>query len=447
MIADDFVLPHNADFERAILGSILIADVVNNNNVIMEEIVGILHDYHFYINSHQIIYRAIVNLHKSNELVNIITIQHYLENEKQLENIGGIAFIAGLVDGAIKLSDIHYYVKKLDEFWKTREIIFTGNDMVKNALSGKYTFDELLTQTENDIYSLSNKNVKKGFSNSFDILTKQLDFTVEVANNPGLIKGISTGFYKIDKLTGGLQNGDLIFIAGRPSTGKTSFGVEIIKNAALNSNIKAAFFSLEMTEEAIINRLLSSEARVNSNRIRDGKLTHEEWFRLIKAYETLSKAKIFIDDTSDISIAEISTKCKKLKRKKGLDLVLIDYAQLIRPPKGKTSVEQEISSISKGLKTLAKELNVPVLALSQLSRASEIRTDHRPQLSDLRGSGSTEQDADIVMFVYREETYSRTDENKGIAEIIIAKQRNGAVGTVELAFIKEFTSFGNLLKY
>jgi len=447
MIADDFVLPHNADFERAILGSILIADVVNNNNVIMEEIVGILHDYHFYINSHQIIYRAIVNLHKSNELVNIITIQHYLENEKQLENIGGIAFIAGLVDGAIKLSDIHYYVKKLDEFWKTREIIFTGNDMVKNALSGKYTFDELLTQTENDIYSLSNKNVKKGFSNSFDILSKQLDFTVEVANNPGLIKGISTGFYKIDKLTGGLQNGDLIFIAGRPSTGKTSFGVEIIKNAALNSNIKAAFFSLEMTEEAIINRLLSSEARVNSNRIRDGKLTHEEWFRLIKAYETLSKAKIFIDDTSDISIAEISTKCKKLKRKKGLDLVLIDYAQLIRPPKGKTSVEQEISSISKGLKTLAKELNVPVLALSQLSRASEIRTDHRPQLSDLRGSGSTEQDADIVMFVYREETYSRTDENKGIAEIIIAKQRNGAVGTVELAFIKEFTSFGNLLKY
>ena len=447
MIADDFVLPHNADFERAILGSILIADVVNNNNVIMEEIVGILHDYHFYINSHQIIYRAIVNLHKSNELVNIITIQHYLENEKQLENIGGIAFIAGLVDGAIKLSDIHYYVKKLDEFWKTREIIFTGNDMVKNALSGKYTFDELLTQTENDIYSLSNKKVKKGFSNSFDILTKQLDFTVEVANNPGLIKGISTGFYKIDKLTGGLQNGDLIFIAGRPSTGKTSFGVEIIKNAALNSNIKAAFFSLEMTEEAIINRLLSSEARVNSNRIRDGKLTHEEWFRLIKAYETLSKAKIFIDDTSDISIAEISTKCKKLKRKKGLDLVLIDYAQLIRPPKGKTSVEQEISSISKGLKTLAKELNVPVLALSQLSRASEIRTDHRPQLSDLRGSGSTEQDADIVMFVYREETYSRTDENKGIAEIIIAKQRNGAVGTVELAFIKEFTSFGNLLKY
>jgi len=359
--------------------------------------------------------------------------------------VGGPAYISSLIDGVPKSANVEYYARIVKEKAILRGLIDSGNRIINLCYQGEGSAEDLLDEAQKQIFSIAEGNMRTGFTPVRDVAAPTLAYIDRLAERKELITGIPTGFERLDELTSGLQNNDLIVLAARPSMGKTALALNIAQHVATRAGRTVGVFSLEMSKEQLFLRMLCAQARVDAHRLRTGRLGKEEWTRLTLAFGELTEAKIFIDDTPGLSIFEMRAKSRRLKAERGLDLLIVDYLQLMR---GRTRYEnrtQEVSDISRSLKGLAKELNLPLIALSQLSRAPEQRGgEHKPQLSDLRESGAIEQDADVVMFIYREEVYKPTEENQGMAKLLIEKQRNGPTGAVDLAFIREFTKFENL---
>jgi replicative DNA helicase len=433
-------LPHSADAERAILGAILL------DNSFVNQAIELLRPDDFYVRAHQHVFRAMINLSERGSEINPILLGEELRREGVLEQVGGVAFISELTYGLPHFANVAAYAKVVKDKSVLRQLVKVANKVTSEALEEEDEAEVILDHAEQMIFALADERTRQGFSHIKPVADHLLEKVQEMAGRPVMLTGLTSGFNDLDQKTSGLQPSDLIIIAARPSMGKTAFCLNVAQNAAIKAGAVVGIFSLEMSKESLVMRMLSSEARVDAHRFRTGYLSRDEWARLAGALGTLADAKIFVDDTPGISVLEMRAKARRLAaEQKRLDLIVVDYLQLMSGGGRRTeSRQQEVSQISRELKGLAKELNVPLIALSQLSRAAETRTDHRPQLSDLRESGAIEQDADVVGFIYREEYYNSTDENSNKAEIIIAKQRNGPTGTVDLAFIKEFTRFEDM---
>jgi replicative DNA helicase len=435
-------LPANVEAERSILGAILL------DNHAYNEAAEHLHPEDFSLDSHRRIYARVVDLMESSRPVDLITLIEELDRHKELQAIGDVGYISSLLDGVPDRPSIEHYVKIVRDKALLRGLIHAANAAISRAADQSDTAEEILNDAEAAIFQLSEKRIGRGFLGIQEIVKESFGSVDALLQRGQRITGLATHYTDLDEMTSGLQKADLIILAARPSMGKTSFAMNIAENAAIEDKKTVAMFSLEMSREALLLRLLCSRARVDSHKMRTGSLWREDMNKVVHAMEELAHAPIFIDDTPGISLTEMRAKARRLKQSQGsVDLVIVDYLQLMsgggRRFENRT---QEVSAISRGLKALAKELAVPVLALSQLSRAPESRGgDHRPQLADLRESGSIEQDADIVAFIFREEVYKPDDpELDGIAEIIIAKQRNGPTGRVKMAFIKNSTRFESL---
>lgn len=402
----------------------------------------------FYREDNKLIFEAIVNLYNRAEPVDIITLKTELQSMKQLEAVGGLEYIAQLPDRVPTTANVEQYIKIVEEKSALRALIKTANDLITLGYDQTQEVEDILDTAEKRIFDVIQNRNQKGYSAIKDILVDSFTELEQLYNQKQHITGTPTGFADLDYITAGLHPSDLVIVAARPAMGKSAFALNIATNAAVRANTGVAIFSLEMSKEQMTNRILCSEAMVDSNKVRTGKIEDEDWTKLAEASGALSQAQIFIDDTPGISVMEIRAKCRKLKLEKNIGLVVIDYIQLVQGSNKKNSSrEQEISEISRSLKILAKEIGVPVIALSQLSRSVEQRPDHRPMLSDLRESGAIEQDADIVMFLYRDDYYNEDSEKKNIAEVILAKHRAGSTGTVELAWLGSYTKFANLDKY
>ena len=422
--------PHDIDAEQAVLGSMLTdKDAVN-------AAIETLRDGAFYREDHKAIYQAIINLYSKSEPIDIITLKDELESMDKFEQVGGYEYLASLPDKVPTTANVQKYIKIVEEKSILRRLIKTANEIIELGYSPTEDVEDIMDNAEKKIFDIMQ---------SKDVLVESFTKLEELYNRKQHITGVPTGFSELDYKTAGLHGSELILVAARPAMGKTAFALNIAANAALRGNAPVAIFSLEMSKDQLVNRILCSEAMVDSNKVRTGKLEEDDWVKLAGAIGPLSESEMYIDDTPGITVMEIRTKCRKLKMEKNIGLVVIDYLQLVQGSnKRGGSREQEISEISRSLKILAKEINVPVIALSQLSRAVEQRPDHRPMLSDLRESGAIEQDADIVMFLYRDDYYNPETEKKGVAEVIIAKQRGGSTGTVELIWKGNFTKFLNL---
>jgi replicative DNA helicase len=433
-------LPHSAEAERAILGAIVL------DNSFVNQAIELLRPDDFYVRAHQFVFRAMISLSERGSEINPILLGEELRREGVLEQTGGLAFISELTYGLPHFTNVAAYAKVVKGKSVLRQLVKVANKVTSEALEEEDEPEVILDHAEQMIFALADERTRQGFSHIKPVADHLLEKVQEMAGRPVMLTGLTSGFNDLDQKTSGLQPSDLIIIAARPSMGKTAFCLNVAQNAAIKSGAVVGIFSLEMSKESLVMRMLSSEARVDAHRFRTGYLSRDEWARLAGALGTLADAKIYVDDTPGISVLEMRAKARRLAaEQKRLDLIVVDYLQLMSGGARRTeSRQQEVSQISRELKGLAKELNVPLIALSQLSRAAETRTDHRPQLSDLRESGAIEQDADVVGFIYREEYYNATDENANKAEIIIAKQRNGPTGTVELAFIKEFTRFEDM---
>lgn len=432
-------LPSSEDSERVILGAILL------DNAVIAEAVEHLKPEDFYSPLNRRVFAAMITLFEKQRQIDPILIGEELKKEGSLDAIGGTATITNLTFGLPHFSNVEEYIKVVKDKSVVRQLIRTCNAITGEALAEEDDAEVVLDRAEQQIFALAEARTNESFSRIAPVADRVLARVREHAAGEGTgITGLSTGFRQLDELTSGLQRTDLIIVAGRPAMGKTAFCLTLAQNAALQSQAVVAVFSLEMSKEQLVTRMLSSEARINAHRFRTGHLMSNEWDRLSGAITTLSDARIFIDDTPAISALEIRAKCRRLAtEQKALDLIVIDYLQLMGGGKRVESRQQEVSQISRELKALAKEMNVPVLALSQLSRAPEARNPPKPLMSDLRESGSIEQDADVVAFIYREDYYKETEENKGLAELIVAKQRNGPTDTIKLAFLREFTRFEN----
>ncbi len=430
-------LPSNTDSERIILGGILL------DNTLISQAIELLKQDDFYSPLHRRVFRAMTNLFERGDKIEPILIGEELKKEGQLENIGGVATITNLTYGLPHFSNIAQYAKVIKDKAIIRNLIKVCNQVTSEALAEEEDAEVVLDHAEQAIFALNDERTRQGFSHVKPVAETVLAKVQEFARREThALTGLATGFRELDQMTSGLQRNDLIIIAARPSMGKTALCLTIAQNAAVLENAVVAVFSLEMSKEQLVMRMLSSEARVDAHRFRSGFLTRDEWGRLAEAIGTLSEAKIYIDDTPGISVLEMRAKARRLAaEQKQIDLIVVDYMQLMSGSKRTESRQQEVSQISRELKGLAKELNVPLIALSQLSRAPEARNPPKPMMSDLRESGSIEQDADVVAFIYRDDYYKPSDENAGIAEILISKQRNGPTGTVKLAFLKEFTRF------
>jgi replicative DNA helicase len=435
-------LPHSADAERAILGSIIL------DNSLVNQAVELLRPEDFYVRAHQFVFRAMTSLSERGGEINPILLGEELRREGVLEQTGGVTFISELTYGLPHFTNVVAYAKVVKDKSLMRQLVKVANKITSEALEEEDEAQIILDHAEQMIFALADERTRQGFSHIKPVADHILEKVQEMAGRSVMLTGCPTGFNDLDRMTSGLQPADLIIIAARPSMGKTSFCLNIAENAAVRDGRVVGVFSLEMSKESLVMRMLSSEARVDAHRFRNGYLSRDEWARLAGALGTLADAKIFVDDTPGISVLEMRAKARRLAaEQRRLDLIIVDYLQLMSGGGRRIeSRQQEVSQISRDLKGLAKELNVPLIALSQLSRAAESRTDHRPMLSDLRESGAIEQDADVVGFIYRDEYYNPTEENENKAEIIIAKQRNGPTGTVELAFVKEFTRFEDLWK-
>ncbi len=402
----------------------------------------------FYREDNKLIFEAIVNLYNRAQPVDIITLKTELQSMKQLEAVGGLEYIAQLPDKVPTTANVEQYIKIVEEKSALRALIKTANDLINLGYDQTQEVEDILDTAEKRIFDVIQNRNQKGYSAIKDILVDSFTELEQLYNQKQHITGIPTGFADLDYITAGLHPSDLVIVAARPAMGKSAFALNIATNAAVRANKGVAIFSLEMSKEQMTNRILCSEAMVDSNKVRTGKIEDDDWTKLAEASGALSTSQIFIDDTPGISVMEIRAKCRKLKLEKNIGLVVIDYIQLVQgSSKKNSSREQEISEISRSLKILAKEIGVPVIALSQLSRSVEQRPDHRPMLSDLRESGAIEQDADIVMFLYRDDYYNEDSEKKNIAEVILAKHRAGSTGTVELAWLGSYTKFANLDKY
>ncbi len=430
--------PHDMRAEQSVLGAMIL-----DKNAILD-IIEIIKADDFYRNAHKEIFDSIMTLNEKNEPVDMITLGDELSKREALDNIGGIEYLNDLATAGIITTNAKYYAKIIEEKSMLRRLISASSEILDLGYSTE-TAESVLEIAEKSIFDISQKKNRDGFSPIGDILIETYEQIEKAYESTEAITGLSTGFRDLDFKTSGLQPSDLILVAARPSMGKTAFSVNLCQNIATqNDDASVAIFSLEMAKAQLVQRMLATQAGVGLGKIRNGDLTPEDWAKLASASAPLSKAKIFIDDTAGITIMEMRAKCRRLKMEQGLDMIMIDYLQLMSGGAKQQSREQEISEISRGLKGLAREMSCPVIALSQLSRAPELRADHRPILSDLRESGAIEQDADIVMFLYRDEYYFNDTEKKGIGEIIIAKQRNGETGTIELAWLGDLVKFVNL---
>ncbi|HJR06443.1 MAG TPA: replicative DNA helicase [Pyrinomonadaceae bacterium] len=433
-------LPHSAEAERAILGAIIL------DNALVNQAIELLKPDDFYVRAHYHLFRAMISMSERGAEINPILIGEELRRDGTLEQVGGIAFISELTYGLPHFTNLVHYAKVVRDTSMLRQLVRVANKITSEALEAEDEATIILDHAEQMIFALADERTRQGFAHVKPVADGILEKIQELGGRGAILTGLTTGFNELDTMTSGLQPSDLIIVAARPSMGKTSLCLTLAQNAAIQANAVVGVFSLEMSKESLVMRMLCSEGHVDAHRFRSGFLSRDEWARLAGALGTLSETKIFIDDTPGISVLEMRAKARRLAaEQKRLDLIIVDYLQLMSgSSKRSESRQQEVSQISRELKGLAKELNVPLVALSQLSRAPEARTDHRPQLADLRESGAIEQDADVVAFIYREEQYNRTEENAGIAEVIIAKQRNGPTGTVNLAFLKEFTRFENM---
>ena len=432
--------PQSIEAEESIISAILI----DNNTLI--DILEVLSADDFYKTAHKLIFSAVEALYAKSEPVDLVTLSNMLRENDQLEKIGGAAYLARLVDAVPMAVNAHHYARIIHDKAILRRLIEESNNIANRCFEDRGDVDSVIELAQSSIFSLSEGKNRPAFSPISKIIETNIDQLEERQGNRALVTGITTGFAKLDNLTSGLQNSDLIILAARPAMGKTAFALNLARNAAIEGGVPVAVFSLEMSKEQLSMRMLCAEARVDSSRIRSGFLNQDDWNRITDAAGRLTDAPIYIDDAPDISTTSIRTKSMRMKLDKGLGMIIIDYLQLMRGSINTERRDLEISEISRSLKILAKELNIPVIALSQLNRKLEERSDKRPQLSDLRESGALEQDADLVAFIYRDEVYNRDENNpnRGTAEIILAKQRNGPTGVAPLAFLAAYTRFENL---
>ena len=430
-------LPSNVEAERSILGAILL------DNAVCNQAIELLRRDDFFLDSNRRIFDKMVALTERLMPIDLITLGDELRRAGEFEQIGGATYIASLIDGVPRTDTIEPYAKLVKQKSMLRKLITASQQIVSLAFEEEDDADVIIDKAEQMIFRIAEDRVRQGFQYIGDVAHRRLEQIEQMAGRPEMITGVPTGFTDFDRMTSGLQRQELIVIAARPSMGKTALALNMAQYASKNANV-VGIFSLEMSAEQRVSRLLCSEARVDAHRLRTGYLNREEWARLADALRRLCETKVFIDDTAAVGVMEMRAKCRRLKAEHGLDLLIVDYLQLMAGRGRIESRQQEVSQISRDLKGLAKELDIPVVALSQLSRAPETRSEHKPQLSDLRESGAIEQDSDVVCFIYREEIYNPTDENQGTAELIVGKQRNGPTGTVQLAFLKEFTRFENM---
>ena len=431
------VPPHDIEAEQAVIGSML------TDQEAVYAAIERLKPEDFYREDNKQIYTAILNIYNKAEPIDIITLKAELSSMGKLDAVGGLEYIVELPEKVPTTANVDRYIKIVEEKSLLRNLIRAANEILSSGYAQEDDVENIVDHAEKKIFDVMQKKSQKGYTTIKDVLVESFTKLEELYNQKEHITGVPTGFAELDKKTAGLHGSELILIAARPA----AFALNIGSYAATRANVPVAIFSLEMSKEQVGNRILCSEALVDSNNVRTGELNDEELGKLAETSGELSQAPIYIDDTPGISVMEIRAKCRKLKLEKNIGLVIIDYLQLIQGSGKTSSREQEIAEISRSLKILAKEIEVPVIALSQLSRAVEARPDHRPMLSDLRESGSIEQDADIVMFLYRDDYYNEDSEKKNIAEVIIAKQRAGSTGTVELAWLGKYTKFANLEKY
>jgi replicative DNA helicase len=436
-------LPHNLDAEKSVLGAILI------HNDAFNHAAELIDSRDFFRDAHRRIFDKMVALSERGDAIDFVTLKEELTRAGDLDDVGGPAYIASLADGVPRSANVEYYARIVKEKSTLRSLIHSANKILIEAYEAEQEPDLLLDEAERAIFAIAEDRIRAGFVPLRDLVQSSFSTIEKLQQHKGLVTGVPTGFVDVDALTSGLQPSDLVLVAARPSMGKTSFVLNVAQHVGTTTQMTVGFFSLEMSKEQLFMRLLTSEARIDAHRFRSGFLSEKDYGRLSHALGTLAEARVFIDDTAAIGVLEMRAKARRLQAEHGLHLLVIDYLQLMQGRGRFESRQQELASISRSLKGLAKELNVPIVALSQLSRAPETRSDHRPQLSDLRESGALEQDADVVLFIYRPEQYRNEDGEveqgiEGVAEIIIGKQRNGPTGAVKLAFIKEHTRFENL---
>lgn len=431
--------PQSLEAEESILSAIL----VDNDTLL--EVLEILSPEDFYRSAHQKIFSAISELFSRNEPVDLVTLTNILREHDRLEEIGGAAYLANLLDTVPLAVNAQYYAKIVYDKACLRRLIEKTNSIAKRCFEDRGDVDSVIDFAESSIFEISENKIRPTFYPIGKIIESNIDVLEERQGNRALVTGVATGFTKLDELTAGLQKSDLVILAGRPGMGKTALALNIAKNAAVDSNIPVAIFSLEMSKEQLSLRMLSSEARVDSSRLRRGFISQDDWIKITDSAGVLSQAPIFIDDSPNITALEIRAKSRRLKMEKDIGLIIIDYLQLMKSRVSAERRDLEISEISRSLKALAKELDLPVVALSQLNRKLEERSDKRPQLADLRESGALEQDADVVAFLYRDELYNKDENNpnKGKAELIVSKQRNGPTGFCILTFLDTYTRFEN----
>ncbi|WP_203364002.1 replicative DNA helicase [Bacillus sp. REN10] len=438
-VMTDRIPPQSIEAEQAVLGAIFLepsALTVASEILIPED---------FYRTAHQKIYNHMLRLNDHGKAVDVVTVTEELAAVKDLEDVGGVIYLTELAESVPTAANIEYYARIVEEKSLLRRLIRTATHIAQEGYSREDEVDALLSEAEKSIMEVAQRKNTSAFHNIKDVLVRTYDNIEMLHNRKGDVTGIPTGFAELDSMTAGFQRNDLIIVAARPSVGKTAFALNIAQNVATKTDENVAIFSLEMGAEQLVMRMLCAEGNINAQNLRTGSLTDEDWRKLTMAMGSLSNSGIYIDDTPGVRIGEIRSKCRRLKQEQGLGMILIDYLQLIQGSgRAGENRQQEVSEISRSLKALARELEVPVIALSQLSRGVEQRQDKRPMMSDIRESGSIEQDADIVAFLYRDDYYDKESENKNIIEIIIAKQRNGPVGTVQLAFVKEYNKFVNL---
>ncbi|MBS7303348.1 MAG: replicative DNA helicase [Lachnospiraceae bacterium] len=434
------VLPHSIEAEQSVIGSMILdqeAITIASEIILPED---------FYNKQYGVLFSAMVELHDEGKPVDIVTLQDRLKEKDVPPEVSSLEFIRDIITAVPTSANVRYYARIVSEKSTLRKLIRLVGEIENNCYAGKESLEVILEDTEKQVFDLVQRRNTGDNVPIRKIVMNALQRIEAASMNDGNITGIATGFFDLDVMTSGMQPADLVLIAARPSMGKTAFVLNIAQHAAFKLKRPVAIFSLEMSKEQLVNRLFSLESSVDAQHLRNGQLDENEWEKLIESAGVIGKSKLIIDDTPGISIQELRSKCRKFKLEHGLDMIIIDYLQLMSGGGRSESRQQEISEISRSLKALAREMNVPVLALSQLSRAVEQRPDHRPMMSDLRESGAIEQDADVVMFIYRDDYYNKDTEKPGVAEIIIGKQRNGPVGTVELAWMAKYTRFANLAK-
>ncbi|MCP9464690.1 MAG: replicative DNA helicase [Nitrospira sp.] len=430
--------PQNLEAEQSVLGAILL------DNAAMPKAMELITEEDFYRTAHRKVYRAMLDLAEEGEVIDLITLTERLGRMGELEAVGGAAYLAELVQVVSSAANIRYHCRIVRDKAVARQLLAASTEILTRGYEGTASVDELIDFAERSVFRIGQGKLERTFTPITHIIKESLDLVDQLSKRKEHVTGVPTGYYDLDDLTAGLQPSDLIVVAGRPSMGKTSLALGFATHAAIHAKAVVGIFSLEMSKPQIVLRMLSSEARVDSHALRTGKLQKEDWWRLAEAANRLEQAPIYIDDTGNLTVQQMRGKARRLKAEKGLDLLIVDYLQLMQGRADAESRQQEISDISRSLKSLAKELNVPVVALSQLSRAVESRKPPIPMLADLRESGAIEQDADVVMFIYREDVYDPDSERKGIADIIVSKHRNGPTGKRELFFHDRYAKFESL---